>query len=259
MTLSRPARRTLGASGAFLLGGMLGVVWWAWRNRPGRNPVTRLRRVRGVLAAVGLIVVAVGVVWRADTAVRPAPDCFPSGSSLPAASHGSLDVSLLAEKVATWSVTGLGLLYAQADDAPVCWSPREDYYLAVHSANPAGARWMSLGDIVLTPGFDLPRESLLELIGHEARHRTQWAVAIAVAGPLAFPVAYAVDDFFFPGPRNHFERLAGLEAGGYEHEGTGPVLGPAQVAVLAAVAAIIVFSLVAMLRRRAWARSRVRH
>jgi hypothetical protein len=72
---------------------------------------------------------------------------------------------------------------------------------------------------------------------------------------LAFPAAYAVDDFFFPGSRNHFERLAGLESGGYSHSGDGPVLGPAQVATLGCLAAIAVVALILVLRRRRSARS----
>ena len=72
---------------------------------------------------------------------------------------------------------------------------------------------MNMGDVVLTPGFDISREELMTLAGHEARHRPQWALATAIGGPLAFPVAYAIDDFFFPGSRNHFERQAGLESG----------------------------------------------
>jgi hypothetical protein len=114
---------------------------------------------------------------------------------------------------------------------------------------------MTLGDIVLTPGFKMSREQLRRLAGHEARHRTQWAVLTVIGGPFAFPVAYAIDDFFFPGARNHFEHLAGLDAGGYSHVGYGPVLGPAQLATLGVLAAIIVVTLLAARRRRASIRS----
>jgi hypothetical protein len=96
---------------------------------------------------------------------------------------------------------------------------------------------------------------LKTLIGHEARHRAQWAVLTVIGGPFAFPVAYAIDDFFFPGSRNHFERQAGLESGGYSHEGTGPVLGPAQLATLGVLAGIIVAALLAARHRRASTRS----
>ena len=69
---------------------------------------------------------------------------------------------------------------------------------------------------------------------------------------------YAIDDFFFPGSRNHFERLAGLTSGEYRHVGTGPVLGPAQLAALGILAAIIVVALLGARRRRATARSHSR-
>jgi len=78
------------------------------------------------------------------------------------------------------------------------------------------------------------------LIRHEARHRVQWAAGTVIAGPLAFPIAYAVEDFFFPGSRNLFERQAGLGSGGYRHVGLRPVLGPAQIAVLVAFAAVLI-------------------
>ena len=118
---------------------------------------------------------------------------------------------------------------------------------------------LNVGDILLTPGFKMSKAELRTLIGHEAQHRAQWAVLTVIGGPLAFPVAYGIDDFFFPGSRNHFERLAGLDAGGYApHMGTGPVLGPAQFAVLGALAAIIVVALVGARHRRASARSRSR-
>jgi hypothetical protein len=117
---------------------------------------------------------------------------------------------------------------------------------------------MALGDIVLTPGFNISSEQLQTLIGHEARHRAQWAVGTLIGGPFAFPIAYAVDDFFFPGSRNNFERQAGLRSGGYRHVGTGPVLGPVQLATLGILAAIIVVALIDARHRRATARSRSR-
>lgn len=114
---------------------------------------------------------------------------------------------------------------------------------------------MNMGDITLTPGFDISRAELTTLVGHEARHREQWAVITVIAGPFAFPVLYGIDDFFFPGSRNHFERQAGLDSGGYSHSGTGPVLGPAQFAMLGVLAAIIVVALLAARRRRRATRS----
>jgi hypothetical protein len=250
---------TLGALSMVLLGGILGLAWWSWRHRPGCRPVARFRRVRAGLVAAGLIVIAVGAVWRLTVAIQSVPACSPPGGTQAVTRSGPLSVSLLAQKAATWPETGIGLLYARASGAHVCWSRSADYYVAVHADNIAGARAMTVGDIVLTPGFNIPREQLTTLAGHEARHRPQWAVMTVIGGPLALPVAYAIDDFFFPGSRNHFERQAGLESGGYGHSGAGPVLGPAQLATLGALAAIIAVALLSAWRRRASTRSRGTH
>jgi hypothetical protein len=256
MTLPRRAHMTLGALTMVLLGGILGLAWWWWRHRPGCQPVARFGRVRAAVAAAGLVIIAVGAIWRLTIAIQPAPACSPPGGALAVTRSGPFNVSLLAEKAATWPETGIGLLYSRASDAHVCWSRSADYYVAVHAANPAGARAMNMGDIVLTPGFNISREQRATLVGHEARHRPQWAVLTVIGGPFAFPVAYAIDDFFFPGARNHFERQAGLESGGYRHSDTGPVLGSAQLAVLGVLAAIIAMALLAARHRRASARSR---
>lgn len=249
---------TLGAVGMVLLGGILGLAWRSWRHRPGCQPVARIGRVRAALVAAGLVVIAVGAVWRLTVAIQSVPACSPPGGVQTVTRSGPLDVSLLAQKAATWPETGIGLIYAQASGAHVCWSRSADYYVAVHADNIAGARAMTVGDIVLTPGFKITREQLTTLAGHEARHRPQWAVATVIGGPLAFPVAYAIDDFFFPGSRNHFERQAGLESGGYRHSGTGPVLGPAQLATLGVLAAIVVVALLGARHRRALTRPRGR-
>lgn len=246
---------TLGTLTMVLLGGILGLAWWAWRHRPGREPVARFRRTRAVLVAVGLVIIAVGAVWRLTIAIKPVAACSPPGGPQTSTRSGGFGASLVAQKVATWPETGIGLLYSRVSDARVCWSGAADYYVAVHEEHIAGARALNLGDITLTPGFNISKEELRTLNSHEAGHRTQWAILTAIGGPLAFPAAYGIDDFFFPGSRNHFERWAGLGSGGYNHQGTGPVLGPAQLAVLGVVAAIIVAALLAARHRRASMRS----
>ena len=259
MTLSRRAQFTLGGCSAVLLGGILGLALWSWwwrRYRPGGQPVARFRRTRVAVVAAGLVIIAVGAVWRLTVAIQHTPACAPPGGVHTAARSGPFDVSLLAQQAATWPETGIGLLYSRASDARICLSRGADFYVAVHANNPAGAKAMNLGDILLSPGFNISKDQRRTLVGHEARHRAQWAVLTAMGGPLAFPVAYAVDNFFFPGSRNHFERLAGLESGGYTHVGYGPVLGPAQLAALGALAAIIVVALLAAWHRRASTRSR---
>jgi hypothetical protein len=130
----------------------------------------------------------------------------------------------------------------------VCSSTAADYYVGV-PATIVGTRPTNMGDIVQSPGYT-SREERVAIASHEAQHRPQWAIATAIGGPLAFPVAYAIDDFFFPGARNHFEKLAGLESGGYSHAGSGPVLGPPQVAVLVGLAALMVVAVVRAAHRR---------
>lgn len=257
MALPRRAQTILGTLGMVLLFGILGLAWWWWRHRPGCQPAMRLRGVRAALVAAGLVILAAGSAGRLVTAFQPTPACSPPGGAQ-AARSGRFDVSLLAQETATWPETGIGLLYARARESHVCLSPSAYYYVAPHADNIAGTRAMTLGDIVLTSGFNISREQLRTLIGHEARHRAQWAVGTLIAGPFAFPVAYAIDDFFFPGSRNHFERQAGLRSGGYRHVGTGPVLGPAQLAALGVLAAVMVVALLGARRRRATARSRSR-
>ena len=255
MTLPRRAQMTVGALGMVLLFGILGLAWWLWRHRPGCQPATRLRGIRTALVIAGLVLIAAGSVGRLATAFQSVPDCSPSGGAQ-AARSGRFDMSLVAQEAGTWPETGIGLLYSRARNAHVCLSRSAYYYVAPHADNIAGTRAMTLGDIVLTPGFNISREQLRMLIAHEARHRAQWAVGTLIAGPFAFPVAYAIVDFFFPGSRNFFERQAGLESGGYRHSGTGPVLGPAQLATLAILAAIIVVALLRVRHRRATAGSR---
>ena len=255
MALRRRAQMTLGALGMVLLFGILGLAWWGWHHRPGRQPAAHLRRVETALVVAGLVLIAVGSLGRLVTGFQPTPGCSPPGGAQ-AARSGRFDASLLAQEAATWPETGIGLLYSDTRHARVCLSPSAYYYVAVHADNIAGTRAMTLGDIVLTPGFSMSRAQLATLIGHEARHRTQWAVATAIAGPFAFPVAYGIVDFFFPGSRNFFERQAGLKSGGYRHSGTGPVLGPAQLATLGALAMIIIIvALLSVRHRHAMSRS----
>jgi hypothetical protein len=59
MTLSRRAQTTLGAGSAVLLAGILGLAWWSWRQRRGREPVAPFRRVRTALVAAGVVILAV--------------------------------------------------------------------------------------------------------------------------------------------------------------------------------------------------------
>jgi hypothetical protein len=110
-----------------------------------------------------------------------------------------LDAALLGEKIATWPETGLAMLYARAIGAPECRSRATDYYVAIHANDITGGRAVNMGDIVVSPLYDISNEEMIALAGHEARHRSQWVMATVIGGPFAFPVAYAVDDFSSPG------------------------------------------------------------
>ena len=130
MVLSQRAKMTLGACIAVLLAGILGLAWWLWRH--GRNPA-RLRRTRAALVAFGLLVIAVGASWRLVIAFKPVPECSPPGGPLPAT---SVTAWVVAQKVATWAETGIGLLYSQATGADVCFSRAQNYYTALNAKPP---------------------------------------------------------------------------------------------------------------------------
>ena len=113
---------------------------------------------------------------------QPAPACTPPGGTQAPSRTARVDASLVAQQVATWPETGIGLLYSHARDARVCLSAAADYYVAVHADNIAGTSAMTLGDIVLTPGFSISKDHLRRLIGHEAKHRVQWAAGMMRRG-----------------------------------------------------------------------------
>jgi len=248
MTPPRRTQTTLGLLCAILLGGVFGLMYWGWRRRSGFQPGRRYRRARALVLVPLLLVIAVGTVWRTTVAAERVAACSPPGGTRTVMPRERLNAALFTEEAATWPETGIGLLYARDVDAKVCLSSQSDYYVAV-PADVVETSATTMGDVVLSPRFDNPRERMM-VASHEARHRTQWAITTAVGGPFLFPVAYAVDDFFFPGSRNQFERLAGLKEGKYEDEGIGPVLGPAQIAVLSGLGAVVVLAVIRTVRRR---------
>ena len=247
--MPRRAYPAMTALSAILLGGLLGCAWWWRRGRYGPRAPDRFHRLRVGAVAAGLALLALGIAWRLTAAVTSVSPCSPPNVARTTTPR-AFDAELVAERSLTWPETGLGMLYARADRAHVCWSRTAGFYVALHADAIGGAHATNVGDIVLSPRFDMTREQLTTLAGHEARHRPQWAIATVIAGPLAFPVAYGIDNFFFPASRNHFERMAGLESGFYPRTGTGPVLGPAQITVLVLLGIAGVALTVIMVRSR---------
>jgi len=220
-----------------LVAGIVGALWWWSKGRHAPVRPAAVRVVQGVVAGLAVAAILVGTAWRTVTDLGDAPVC----AAPPGEEWGSSDTvvdltaSVLAQKVATWPETGLAMLYADARGLTVCRYAAADYYVGVVAKAEAGKRTVNFGDMVISPRFPTVPSEAAALAEHESHHRPQWAVATLLAGPAAFPVAYGVDDFFFPGPRNHFERLAGLELGGYVYEGSGPVLQGGQITVIVLV------------------------
>lgn len=242
---------------ALLLGGLLGLGWW-WRRvrhqpfgrRSPGEPRSRAQRVQLAVVIVLLAIVGVGIGWRSKVAFQTVATCrAPSGEKTTSPYRGANAV-IVAEKVITWPETGIGMLYGDVAGASLCWYQPADYYVDFHSGTFAGARIMNVGDVTLAPPFNTAVQSGKAVADHEARHRSQWAVVTAIGGPFAFPILYGALDFFFPGARNPFEKLAGLESGGYQHTGVGPVIGWPQAIVLVLAAALIAALVWRRVRRR---------
>jgi hypothetical protein len=142
------------------------------------------------------------------------------------------------EKAITWPTSGLGMAYAQMRHGYRCYVSGEGLYFDEHHHGFFGRKSLTVGDVFLSRFRDKQsQQHRLDLFFHERHHRRQWAIATVIAGPLAFPVAYTIDSMFFPGAHNHFEREAGLAAGGYDPDAQGgPGFRPVDIAVLAVVA-----------------------
>jgi hypothetical protein len=227
----------------FVLGGVIGLLVWSWlrhRSRPGAGGLWR--RVGAAAMAIAVAVLGVGAVWRLTVTFGTVKTCQPppgASAAETSASRRPIDASLAAQIAATWSVTGLGMAYARLLGGRLCLFAPADYYVALRSQGFTDGHTTNVGDVVLSPAQNTALANIRALALHESRHRPQWAVATVAAGPAGFPVAYALDEFFFPGSRNHFERLAGLRSGGYRPAGTGPVLGVAQVVVLVVAGCVV--------------------
>ncbi len=226
--------------GATLAFGLIGLLVSAWRVRRARSsgPQQRLascpdcrrrhgRAVVGVTALVGVVIAGTAMAVSQQMSAPALPSCaseLPDPGTDDAGDPFAQAVGGMwkhTRRVLTAPVTGLTRHFVGDGGGGMC-----DGGSMMLASMPAGGSGSSLavGSVVLTDsGSSLRRGAPSKLARHESRHVSQWAALTVVGGPAAMPVLYVVDDAFFPESRNHFERAAGLWAGGYEQpESFGP-------------------------------------
>ncbi|MET8418146.1 hypothetical protein ACWD7C_23290 [Streptomyces sp. NPDC005134] len=191
---NRRVRRALWWAACLICGGLVGLVLAIVGTLRGRAP-SRLRR--GVVAA--------------GTAVQLA-----SGASFAVAGpEGNGGLWETTRVVVNAPVSGAALLYGVGKGGEV--HQGDNGTTAVVLDGGVVRAGTTFGTVFLTDQrmeADSPRTQ--GLAEHEARHADQWAAFSLVGGPAVFPALYALDEAFFPGAFNHFERQAGLDDGGYD-------------------------------------------
>lgn len=214
---------SLAAIAAFLAFGVLGLLVAGWRVARERTPAgpacarcRQSRRLRwagtGLLA--GLVLLGSGMAVHQQANEEGLPPC---SAEPPAVSTGWNQ----ARQIVTAPVSGLVRGYVHDRGGGLCEAGSMTLALLPAAASDSG---VAVGSVVLT-GDESPmgQKGGKAMARHESRHVTQWATLTLAAGPLAMPLLYALDDAFFPTSRNHFERAAGLEDGGYPRpDSAGP-------------------------------------
>jgi hypothetical protein len=231
-------RATVGLVGvlaATLAFGLLGLLVGVWQLRRGRRSADlacrSCRRRRGLALAgtfllAGLVVVGSGMALHQTVSGPRLPQC---DTQLREPAAATLDRSLGRDVGAIWLQT------RQALTAPISGLAR--HYVADRGGGLCQGRSMTLaflpsaasdasfavGSTVVTDQSSMTEGNWKPLARHESRHVTQWATLTLTAGPLTMPLLYAADEAFFPQSRNHFERAADLDDGGYpQPEDFGP-------------------------------------
>lgn len=228
-------RRATGLLMLVSLGGVAGVLWWFWPRIRGRGPrVFKPRFGRATAVALfGLLVF--GAVFRTGVAINGVNAC----TNLPATPDDpSPRILVNAEKAILWPVTGIGMAYAQLRHGRRCYISAASFYFDEHHHSFWHSKSFTIGDAFLSR-FRAKQDvaAQLALFNHERHHRRQWAISSVIAGHFAFPLSYTVDDFFFPGNRNHFEQEAGLARGGYDPNAhDGPRVSPIDLGLLVVLA-----------------------
>jgi hypothetical protein len=230
--------------------GLLGL-WWSRpaamghrrrRRRECSGCLNRYHRVIRVLIVLVWLQIA-GVVALLAYAARP-PTCQPpSWSSSNGAAHyvtPTRDWVIPLRQVITAGNSGLAVAYGKILGARLCeYVPNGTLIGRMNEGYARGGT--TYGHTYLTsPRPERTFSEIAPVMRHESRHTDQWALFTLLGGPMAFPLAYSVDELFAPGAYNNFERDAGLADGGYvlPHT-TSPTT--TRLIVAAAVAGVIIF------------------
>ncbi len=232
------------------LTGVVGLaVFWILRRRGVR--IAGSNRIRLAAGAAGVLLLATGSIATMTTAAASVPTCVIDTSAATTPITATPTAENTIEDVATAAPTGLAIIVAEASGAHLCLNPDTGVYVAARDQGFVATvgKGALIGSVFLA--WNTPYDtSNPTLAAHEDRHKLQWTVATAAAGPLAYPIAYATVDFFFPGGRNIFERDAGLAGGDYDpNTPLAPVLGPAQILVLLVAGGMAAFLVMRRLRR----------
>ncbi len=215
---------------ALLAFGLLGLLAGVWHLSRGPQPADltcrccRRRRalaLTGTFVLAGLVLVGSGMAVHQRVGGPGLPHC---GGELPERATGNPDhplakvaggMWLQTRQVLTAPVSGLARHYVNNRGGGLCEVGSMTLGFLPSAASDSG---LAVGSVVLTGAQpSISRGTWEALASHESRHVSQWAMLTLTGGPLAMPVLYTVDEALFPQSRNHFERAADLEDGGYPH------------------------------------------
>jgi len=221
---------------ALLAFGLLGLLAGFWHLRRGRRSAHSARRccrrrrglaLAGTFALAGLALAGAGMAVHQHLNGPGLPHC---GQQLtrPVTAHPDDPVEeevgsvwLQTRQVLTAPVSGLARHYLNDRGGGLCEAGSLTLAFLPSAASDSP---FAVGSIVVTGDQAEMREGKRKaLASHESRHVSQWATLTLLGGPSAMPLLYAADDAFYPHARNHFERAADLDDGGYSHpEDFGP-------------------------------------
>lgn len=230
------------------LAAMLPSVRARRARRAARCAVCRRhQKLRRVVVAVLAVILLAGVITRVSLS-NGVPSRCDATHQVAAATTGMPTAWRVTRDVVTAPLTGIVDAYAAARGMWVCSRGATSVAVLPHAAGTGGATGTTVGDLLIVHGpGTLAPEHAAAVGRHESRHTGQWTVFTMLAGPFSLPVLYGMDEAFFPGARNQFERAAGLHDGGYARpSGFGPA------PQWGAVAAILGCGLLLARRRLRW-------